>query len=675
MPRFSVSIATRMALALFGIGSVAIGGSVATYVAMNAQADQVAALTRAADGPTLVERLRAGVYAVVMESRGLYIARDRGQAATFAASLRGHLTRLEGDWRMLQDVLSPQERDESAKLDGAMANFLALRSELAKVGEEEGSAAADKLGNNDANRAAREAFGQRLDQLAKSTAAAVRQVKIETLEAGRRMAVTLLITTTLAVTLALGLILWLVRRSVTRPLRHLADVLADMAEGRLDSIVLPAASRDEVGGITAAAKVFLENLIHNRELEATAQADRKMRDRQTAAMEQHTQDFSQSISGAMGSLEKSMDGMRQAATDMARAVQRTHAGAQDTAAGAEVSAGNLASVAAATEQLSASVSEISRQVSQVTGAVHKAVERAATSDASVGGLLAATGQITEIMRLIANIAGQTNLLALNATIEAARAGDAGRGFAVVASEVKHLAQQTSLATKQISVQVLAIQAATADAVSAMRGVGEAVTTVHEIASAIAAAVEEQGAATREIAASVQAVARQNDDATRSMREVSQVASDATGTTSSVLSSADDVVRVSGSLRAEVDQFLTAVRSGTGEMRRFERIAGNAMPVTVLPRGGAEFSVTLKDLSCGGAALCCALYLTSGSEVEVGLPGADRLVPGRVVRCNGETLAIVFQQDPAVVARVEHAMIAVRAAAPSQQGCPHLLALT
>lgn len=58
--------------------------------------------------------------------------------------------------------------------------------------------------------------------------------------------------------------------------------------------------------------------------------------------------------------------------------------------------------------------------------------------------------ITNIIKVIDDIANQTNLLALNAAIEAARAREHGRGFAVVADEVRKLAEKTASSTKQIN---------------------------------------------------------------------------------------------------------------------------------------------------------------------------------------------------------------------------------
>ena len=125
--------------------------------------------------------------------------------------------------------------------------------------------------------------------------------------------------------------------------------------------------------------------------------------------------------------------------------------------------------------------------------------------------------------MINTIAAQTNLLALNATIEAARAGEAGKGFAVVASEVKNLATQTARATEGITHQVAAIQGSTHEAVATIKGIGQIIDKMSEIATTVAAAVEQQGAATAEIARNIQQAAAGTHNVSSNIGGVSGVA--------------------------------------------------------------------------------------------------------------------------------------------------------
>jgi methyl-accepting chemotaxis protein len=252
--------------------------------------------------------------------------------------------------------------------------------------------------------------------------------------------------------------------------------------------------------------------------------------------------------------------MKQVAEAMSETASDTGKRAVAVSAATEQASANVQMVAASAEELAASVQAISRQVAESAAIASQAAQEAAATDGTVTGLSDAASRIGDVVRLIGDIAGQTNLLALNATIEAARAGEAGKGFAVVASEVKNLAGQTAKATEEIAAQIAAMQQATGQAVSAIRGIGATITRMNEIATGIAAAVQEQGAATGEIARSVQQAATGTSEVSHNIGAVS-AALDRTGDQAAqVLASANGLTGEASTLVAEVEKFLAEIRS-------------------------------------------------------------------------------------------------------------------
>lgn len=202
--------------------------------------------------------------------------------------------------------------------------------------------------------------------------------------------------------------------------------------------------------------------------------------------------------------------------------RQTIAGIADTldngvSVGTERAVSSAEMVAAAAEELAASVTTISQQVAQAAQSSEKAAAAVIATDHIIEGLATATERIGMVVKLINDIASQTNLLALNATIEAARAGHEGRGFAVVANEVKVLAQQTAEATDDIGHQIASVQAATKQAVVAMRDIGGTVNALKAMSTEVASSVGQQDGATREIASEINRVVHEIRDVSVTVR--------------------------------------------------------------------------------------------------------------------------------------------------------------
>ena len=271
-------------------------------------------------------------------------------------------------------------------------------------------------------------------------------------------------------------------------------------------------------------------------------------------------DFETNVKGVVEIVSSSATELQATAQSLSATAEETNRQATSVAAAAEEASTNVQTVASAAEQLASSISEIGRQVEESNRISGQAATQAKETNAQVESLASAANKIGEVVELISDIASQTNLLALNATIEAARAGEAGKGFAVVASEVKSLATQTAKATDEIAGQINAIQAATTDAVSAIKEIGTTIESINDIAGNVASAVEEQGAATKEIAHSVQQASAGTTEVSSNITGVTQAASESGTSATEVLEAASGLAKQSENLRGEVDKFLVQVRA-------------------------------------------------------------------------------------------------------------------
>ena len=191
-----------------------------------------------------------------------------------------------------------------------------------------------------------------------------------------------------------------------------------------------------------------------------------------------------------------------------------------------------------TQQAKAHADDGGIKVRNMISGMDRISEEIGKAGEAVNLLSERSARISNIGKIINEIADQTNLLALNAAIEAARAGESGRGFAVVADEVRKLAERTASSTREISVTVSEVQGEADRVVAMIKGVTSEVREGVQFATDsgsvldsirnesnrttsavndIADAMREQSAASQDVARGVERIAQmaeQNNRITR-----------------------------------------------------------------------------------------------------------------------------------------------------------------
>ncbi|MEH2551342.1 methyl-accepting chemotaxis protein [Bradyrhizobium sp. AZCC 2262] len=358
-----------------------------------------------------------------------------------------------------------------------------------------------------------------------------------------------------------ALFVWFyIGRNLVARLVGLEQTMTRLAGGDLSAEVETRRGGDEIGQMAQALSVFREGIVQANAAAAQKAAEQEAKQRQAAVIDQLTREFNDGATNALAAVSTAASRMKGSAEKMSRVAAQAKEQTGVVASASEQAAANVQTVAAATEELSGSITEISRQVGESARIAAQAVEQVAKSEVTVTELANAANRIGEVVGLINTIAAQTNLLALNATIEAARAGEAGKGFAVVASEVKSLATQTARATEGITAQVSAIQGSTQEAVDTIKGIGQIIDKMSEIATTVASAVEEQGAATAEIARNIQQAASGTQNVSNNIVGVSSAANETGQTASDVLQSSDGLAAESEALSNEVGRFLARIKA-------------------------------------------------------------------------------------------------------------------
>ncbi|MCA2412320.1 HAMP domain-containing protein [Rhizobium leguminosarum bv. viciae 248] len=436
----------------------------------------------------------------------------------------------------------------------------------------------------------------------------------------------------IAVLAAVGFSVLVAQIGIAGPMMQLRQRMTRLAEGDTTSDVSGLDRGDEVGQMAKAVSVFRDNAIERARIEARAEADRDVSDSERRDREAQKAREASELDRAVTALG---DGLRRLATgdlashiaepfvahldalreDFNNSVEKLNetlhtvgANARAIGAGANEIRSSADQLSQRTEQQSASVEETAAALEEITTTVRDAAKRAEEASQLVARtrlgaeksgevvrkavsamqqIEKSSGEISNIIGVIDDIAFQTNLLALNAGVEAARAGDAGKGFAVVAQEVRELAQRSAKAAKEIKALISTSGSHVQTGVSLVGETGKALDAiVHEVQEinqhvhAIAEASREQSIGLQEINTAVNTM-DQGTQQNAAMVEESTAASHNLATEAAALNNLLGQFRLTGT-----GGFTTSAPIATAP-RAAARPAARAAPVRVAREGTAR----------------------------------------------------------------------------------------
>lgn len=203
-------------------------------------------------------------------------------------------------------------------------------------------------------------------------------------------------------------------------------------------------------------------------------------------------------------------------TEQAASTHEASASAQQITATSQDLLRTMNHVADATSETETVVTAGQQQLGKMLEAMHRLDTSTSTIGHRLDAIRTRAQRIDGIVGTIVQIADRTNLLSLNAAIQAEKAGEQGRGFAVVAEEIRHLADQTSMATLEIEQLISQMQQAVNDGVDEM---GRFRNQVHEDVETVEATSEQIDQAIQK----VQTLPPQFDNVRSSMSEQVQAA--------------------------------------------------------------------------------------------------------------------------------------------------------
>lgn len=201
------------------------------------------------------ERLNHLVSNVVMESRGVYIARNPEEMDTFVTGLKTNLDEIDDLLKVWKADSTPQELQQMRPILSDAETFMTVRRDLIRLATGGDQKAAEARGVGSRND--RIAFQNEVERMVDGLRDKLATAKARADAYNRQRAGEFLATALIGIALMLGLSLWIVAHFITRPLQDVATAIIKTSKGDYDTpINEPADGEDEVSHVWQALAVL-----------------------------------------------------------------------------------------------------------------------------------------------------------------------------------------------------------------------------------------------------------------------------------------------------------------------------------------------------------------------------------------------------------------------------------